>query len=625
MKRTGFISRIRSLMVVVALVATSVVGAVAATPSAASAASCDCVKTSLTADREAYGGKELSLSFNWNNDSDQTWTDAKMSVILPEGVDYYYSFWANSNYDPATRKVTGEAKFWNGSFPTNTLEPWVQNSQTLLVDLDSSIAGTTVALRYEASFVDSNGLKRTNLNVLNLEVSESSPDFDQRIEAAFSPASTDYGATSTLTVSVHNDGPGFSGSAYAEIDVENELEITSAIPADCHLDEGTYYHYIYCDELAPEGGFAPGLLATWTFTVKAPAAPLPVSVESETFEANASLGCGTSGAAGGEEINEDNNEASALLTVPPSPAGQLAVVRNLPAFIDQPGIITNPTAGRSMTSSVDVFNVGNAAVDSEITVVIAPTAGFTPTSISATSLDPTTPAPSCVLATLTCTFSQLGEGLRARIIIVGDLAPTIANGTDFSSTVTASAAGFTSATDTDTTKIAALAEGIITIGSVSHASPGEQVDYSVSVINGGPSTMVNPVATIALPTGMTIVNLPDICTQSGNTLVCVLPESLDPEQEYTFGFTAGLPDEVGDYTITATLSSDTPLADASVTDADHLVATATTVTDLVAEDGDLPYTGSNSGTLALIGAGLALGGLILVSATGRIATRRRND
>ncbi|NCY17167.1 MAG: LPXTG cell wall anchor domain-containing protein, partial [Actinobacteria bacterium] len=60
------------------------------------------------------------------------------------------------------------------------------------------------------------------------------------------------------------------------------------------------------------------------------------------------------------------------------------------------------------------------------------------------------------------------------------------------------------------------------------------------------------------------------------------------------------------------------------TGADHSVATATTVTDLV-EAGALPYTGSNSGTLALVGAGLALGGLMLVSATGMIATRRRND
>lgn len=613
-------------MVVASLMATSVVGAVAATPSVASAASCDCVKTSLTADREAYGGKPVYLSFNWNNDSDQTWTDAKMSVTLPEGVDYDYSYWANSNYDPATRKVTGEAEFWNGSFPTNTLEPWVQNPQTLVVDLDSSIAGTTVALRYEASFVDSTGLKRTNLNVLNLKVSERSPDFDQRIEAAFSPASTDYGATSTLTVSVHNDGPGQSGSAYAEITIDNELEITSAIPAHCSLDEGTYYHYIYCDELAPDSniGLAPGLLATWTFTVKAPAAPLPASVESETFEATASIGCGTSGAAGGEEINEDNNEASALLTVPPAPAGNLAVVRNLPAFIDQPGIITNPTAGRSMTSSVDVYNTGNAAVDSAITVVIAPTAGFTPTSISATSEDTTAPAPSCVLATLTCTFSHLGAGQKARIVLHGDLAPTIANGTDFSSSVTVSADGFNPATDTDTTKIAALAEGIITISAVSHASPGEQVDYGVTVINAGPSTMVNPVATLTLPAGMTIATLPDNCTQSGNTLTCTLGESLDPEADSTFGFTATLPDEVGDHTITATLSSATPLADASVTDADHRVTTATTVTDLV-EAGGLPYTGSNSGTLALIGAGLALGGLILVSATGRIATRRRND
>jgi len=613
-------------MVVAALMATSVVGAVAATPSVASAASCDCVKTTLTADREAYGGKYLYLNFNWNNDSDQTWTDAKMSVTLPEGIDLNYNPWGNGDYDPATRKVTGEPRLWNGSSVSNMLEPWMQDSDWLAVDVASSIAGTTVALRYEATFVDSNGLKRTNINVLNLKVDERGADFDQRIEASFSPASTDYEATSTLTVSVHNDGPGFSGSAYAAIDVDNELEITSAIPADCHLDEGTYYHYIYCDELAPEGGFAPGLLATWTFTVKAPDAPLPASVESETFEANAGLGCGTSGAAGGEEINEDNNEASALLTVPPAPAGNLAVVRNLPAFIDQPGITTNPTAGRSMSSSVDVYNTGNAVVDSAITVVIAPTAGFTPTSITATSEDSATPAPSCVLATLTCTFAQLGDGLRGRIVIVGDLAPTIANGTDFSSSVTASADGFDPATDTDTTKIAALAEGIITISSVSHASPGEQVDYGVTVSNAGPSTMVNPVATLTLPTGMTIVELPDNCTQSGNTLTCTLGESLDPEQEYTFGFTAGLPDEVGDFQVIATLSSDTPLADASVTDADHSVvtATATTVTDLV-EEGALPYTGSNSGTLALVGGGLALGGLMLVSATGMLATRRRND
>jgi uncharacterized repeat protein (TIGR01451 family) len=346
-------------------------------------------------------------------------------------------------------------------------------------------------------------------------------------------------------------------------------------------------------------------------------------VDSETFAASTKLGCTTSGS-GANELTEENNSDSGILTGPTSPDGLLAVVRNLPAYVDQPGIITNPTAGRSMTSSVDVFNAGDATIGGPITVVIAPTAGFTPTSISATSTDSTAPAPSCVLATLTCTFSQLGDGLRARIIIVGDLAATIANGSNFSSSVTASAAGFDPATDTDTTKIAALAEGIITISSVSHASPGEQVDYGVTVTNAGPSTMVNPVATLTLPAGMTIVELPDNCTQSGNTLTCTLGEALDPEQEYSFGFTAGLPDEVGDFQVIATLSSDTPLADASVTDADHLVATATTVTDLV-EAGGLPYTGSNSGTLALIGAGLALGGLILVSATGRIATRRRND
>jgi len=612
-------------MVVAALMATSVVGAVAATPSVASAFSCDCVKTSLTADREAYGGKELILSFNWNNDSDQTWTDAKMSVVLPEGIDLNYNPWNNENYDPATRTVTGEPRFY-GSSLSNTLEPWMQESQYLWVDVDPSVVGTTVALPYEASFVDSNGLKRTNLNVLNLEVSESSPDFDYRTETRFTPDNTDYSGTSTLTSKVYNDGPGTGGTVYAEIYFDEELTLVSDLPEGCtEYDSWNGRKNIDCDQEVPEGGSNPGLVASWSFTLKAPEAPLAQSADSETFEASTELGCSTSGAGGSTELNEDNNSDSAFLTIPASPTGLLAVARNLPAYVDQPGIITNPTAGRSMSSSVDVFNAGDATIGGPITVAIAPTPGFTPTSITATSEDSATPAPSCVLATLTCTFAQLGDGLRGRIVIVGDLAPTIANGTDFSSSVTASADGFDPATDTDTTKIAALAEGIITISSVSHASPGEQVDYGVTVINRGPSTMVNPVATLTLPAGMTIVKLPNNCAQAGNTLTCTLGESLDPEQEYSFGFTAGLPDEVGDHTITATLSSDTPLADASVTDADHLVATATTVTDLVVEEGALPYTGSNSGTLALVGGGLALGGLLLVSATGMLGTRRRND
>ena len=193
--------------------------------------------------------------------------------------------------------------------------------------------------------------------------------------------------------------------------------------------------------------------------------------------------------------------------------------------------------------------------------------------------------------------------------------------------MTVSADGFDPDTDTDTTTISALAEGFISIGSVTHAKPGDEVDYTVTASNAGPSTMFSPVATLTLPAGMTIVNLPDNCTQSGNTLTCTLGESLDPEQDYSFGFTAGLPDEVGDHTITATLSSSTPLAEASATEADHLVATATTVTDLGVEESDdvLPYTGSNSTMLVLVGGGLALGGLILVSATGMLATRRRND
>ncbi len=618
-------------MVVVALLATSVVGAVAATPSIAQAASCDCVKTTLTTERTTvYTEKVTYLKFNWTNDSDQTWTDAQMSVTLPEGMEPNWVPWNNDNYDPATRTLTGEPRLWNGSSISNTLEPWLDDYDYFGVDVDSSLAGKSIAIPYQATFVDSNGLKRTNLNVLNLNVEERGADFDQRIEAAFSPASTDFGGTSTLTVTVHNDGPGQSGSAYASISIDNDLEITSAIPEGCELEdpyEGAEQHSITCDKEAPSGGggFAPGLLATWTFTVEAPAVPLPVAVESLTFEADAGLGCATVGADGGDELNEDNNQATALLTVPPAPAGNLAVVRNLPAFIDKPGVITNPTAGRSMTSSVDVYNTGNAEVTGPITVVIAPTAGFTPTSISATSEDTTTPAPSCVLATLTCTFSHLGAGQKARIVLSRDLAPTIADGTAFSSSVTVSADGFDPDTDTDTTTISALAEGFISIGSVSHAKPGDEVDYSVTASNAGPSTMFSPVATLTLPAGMTIVNLPDNCTQSGNTLTCTLGESLDPEADYSFGFTAGLPDEVGDHTITATLSSSTPLAEASATEADHLVATATTVTDLVVEDGNLPYTGSNSTMLALIGGGLALGGLILVSATGMLATRRRND
>jgi uncharacterized repeat protein (TIGR01451 family) len=610
---------------VVAILATSVVGAVAATPSAASAASCDCIKYrpelygSSIADEYAY------IDLTYVNDSDRYWTDNRVSVTLPTGVELNWSTLSDENYDPTTRTVTGLPKFYGLGYQSNTLSPWEQDTPYLRVHLDASLEGQSVTIRSTANFTSDQGIPGGIINSVTFQVTPQPDPFDYRTETRFTPDSTNYSGTTTLTSKVYNDGPGNGGMPYVEIYFDDELTLVSDLPEDCReYDSWGGQKEIDCDGEVPEDGAGPGLVASWTFTLQVPDAPIPASVDSQTFEASTKLGCSTSGALGSTELNEDNNSDSAFLTVPASPAGLLAVARNLPAYVDQPGVVTNPTAGRSMSSSVDVFNAGDATIGGPIIVTIAPMPGFTPTSISATSTDSATPAPSCVLATLTCTFTQLGDGLRGRIVIVGDLAPTIANGTDFSSSVTASAAGFTTATDTDTTKIAALAEGNITVSSVTNASPGEQVSYGVTVSNGGPSTMANPVVTLTLPAGMTIVDLPDICTQSGNTVTCTLPGSLDPEQDYSFGFTAGLPDEVGDHTITATLSSATPLADASVTGADHSVATATTVTDLV-EASTLPYTGSNSGTLALIGAGLALGGLILVSATGRIATRRRND
>ncbi|MEI7624285.1 MAG: hypothetical protein WCJ88_12075 [Actinomycetes bacterium] len=619
MKRTSFISRFRSLLAVAAILATSAVGAVAATPSAAQAISCNCVKSNLTLQGDAVGGLTQWINFNWVNDSPRIITNAQMSVTFPVGVDLDWASWDNQVYDPATRTLTATPTFWGSGSPTNTLEPWEESSPYFRVHFDESLVGTTVNIRMRASYIDQ-GIPGGILNGVSATVLERGEDFDYRAEATFTPDSTNWSGTTTFAAKVYNDGPGAGGTVYATIKIEEELTVLTPLPDGCVFDS-TYwgYHRYSCTEYVPAGGSAVGLVASWSFTVQAPA-----SSEWDWWDASLDLGCTTSGAAGSEDIDESNNDDSAVLTVPPSATGLLAVVRNLPTFIDQPGVITNPTAGREMSSSVDVFNAGDSTITGPITVTITPTAGFTPTSITATSEDNTAPAPSCVLATLTCTFSQLGDGLNGRIIIIGDLAPTILNGSEFSSSVTASATGFDSATDTDTTIISAIAEGIVTIDSVSHAKPGAQIDYGVTSTNGGPSTMFNPVVTLVLPAGMTVVHLPENCMQRGNTLTCNLGASLDPEEGYSFGFTVSLPDEVGDYQIVATLSSTTPLADTSVTGADHLVATATTVADLV--DGSaLPYTGTNTTWLALLGAGLALGGLILVTTTGRLATRRQSD
>ncbi len=618
-------------MVVVALRATSVVGAVAATPVVAQAQawSCNCVKTNVSIDGDAYPGRGIWMNFDWTNDSDRTWTNARMSVIFPEGVELEWSNWEDQSYDPATRTLTGTPSFWNDGVFSDTIHPWAENSQYFEVTFDESLVGTRVNILNVASYVSPDGTPSSNRNGLYVDVQEKAVDFDYRTETRFTPDSSDYSGTSTLTSKVYNDGPGRGGQVEAEIYFDGALTLVSDVPDGCR-DYGVNWRgmrNIDCTQEVPEGGADVGLVASWSFTVTIPDAPIAADVATETYEAETGLGCSTSGVSGSEDSNDENNSDSAILTVPPSPVGRLAVVRNLPASIDKPGITTNPTAGRSMTSSVDVFNAGDAAITGPISVVIDPMPGFTPTSITATSEDSTTPVPDCDLATLTCTFSQLGDGLRARIVIVGDLAPTIVDGTEFSSSVTVSATGYDPASDTGSTTISALAEGIVSITSVTHAAPGEEVSYDVTVVNAGPSTMLSPVVTVTLPTGMTIVSLPDNCTQSGNTLTCTLGESLDPETDVSFGFTAGLPDEVGDHTITATLSSSTPLAEASATEADHLVATATTVTDLGVEESDdvLPYTGSNSTMLVLVGGGLALGGLILVSATGMLATRRRND
>ena len=597
--------RIPSIALVLLLLSTVLVSIVGAAPRAG-ADECECVSVGFEVSEKNFP-TATGVMLHWQNPNDVTLTGVSVTMTLPVGIQFGYQWPGDGSYDPSSRTATVTPD------GVDTMSPWQGHDTYINLITDTSVVGSVQTIPYIVTSTDSQGVVHTRQESFTIPFPTPAPPFDLRTTTELSPRSTNYSGTTTLTSKLYNDGPGNVGPTYIEIHFDAELTITSALPADCTLSD-----YVYDGMRSMECGgevelVTPGLAGTWTITFQAPA-----SSTKDFFVVETAVGCSSvSFDDGSFESNWRNDDSSAILTVPPIPAGQLAVVRNLPLSVDDPDAVTNPVAGSPIITSVDVFNAGDADVTGTITVAVAPTVGFTPTSIASDAA-----GSSCDLATMTCTFpGPLTPGAKQRIIVEGDLDPALADGSRFSSTASATATGFDTASDTASTTISARAEGVVGVSSATRATPNEDITVEVTAGDAGPSSMADPVATVTLPSGVRIVSAPDTCTESGSTLSCTLGDALAPREDVTFAFVAGLPDEVGSFDMEVSLSSSTPLAPGSIATATHTVAT-----DLVEESSDvLPYTGSESGNIAIVGAALALGGLLLVSATSVIATRRRND
>lgn len=595
--------RTRSIALVVLLLATALVGIVHAAPRAG-AAECECVSTSVDTNDSYFPGY-VGYRFQWQNPNDVDITGVSVTFDLPTGFEYAWG-WPQASFDPSSQALT---LLPDG---VDTMYPWQETTGYVTLRADKALASSVQTIPYTVTSTDPQGVTHTRQESFTMVFATPAPSYDLRSTTEFSPRSANYGDTVTLTAKLYNDGPGNSGRTYVDIYFDEELTLISPVPADCTLYDEPYEGMRQLDCGGEIDVITPGLAETWTLTLQAPA-----SSTKDHFVAETKIGCNSPvDRDGSDELDPSNDDSSAILTVPPVPTGQLAVVRNLPLFVDDPSVLTNPVAGESMSTSVDVFNAGDADVTGTITVAVAPTAGFTPTSISTDAA-----GSSCDLSTMTCTFAgPLTPGAKQRIVVVGALDPALADGSTFSSTATATASGFDPASDTASTTISARAEGVVDVSAVTRATPNEEVTVEVTAGDAGPSSMADPVATVTIPSGVRIVSAPDNCTEGGSTLTCPLGDSLAPQEDTSFSFVAGLPDEVGSFDMAVSLSSSTPLAAGSIDSATHTVAT-----DLADGSGVLPYTGSESTNLALVGGVLALTGVAVVGSTSLVRTRRRRS
>ncbi|SIT89290.1 conserved repeat domain-containing protein [Microbacterium sp. RU33B] len=359
-----------------------------------------------------------------------------------------------------------------------------------------------------------------------------------RVTKTASPTAVAPGAATTFTVTATNDGPSDAVDVVLTDSVADPaLVLTGATAPGATCTVGG----------AASRCSIPRLAAGASLVMTVAARVSPEAAEGRTLANTATVASST------PDADASDNAATATITTT-APQADLETTKTS----------SDARAGGQVTYSIVVTNRG-PSLATAVTLDDALPAGLSISGL-VSSRGECTAGP-----TITCALGDLpgpdatGNTTSATITVVADIDPSVPPGELVNTATAASATSDPDPADnaaTATTSVTAVADVSITkTASPVQPAAGEDVTFTVTVANAGPSTARDVVVADALPSGLTLLGVdPGPGVTCTGALTCAV-DDLDPQETATFAVRMNVPadfDLQAGAVNTAVVSSSTP-------------------------------------------------------------------
>ncbi len=486
----------------------------------------DLVLTKSMSPDPGLAGGQITSTLTVRNDGPNLARDVVITDQLPAGVTL------------ASATVPGGSCATAGAVVTCTV-PTIANGASvdasIVIDVPSSSTALSVVNVAAVSSASSDPDASNNAAGASVALTTQA---DLRVEKTSAAASITPGDSTTYTVTVTNDGPSDAvGVTATDSAGDAALVLTNASAPGAACDVSAETARCTIPRLAP------GASMTMTVTARV----LPDTASGVELVNTATVSSST------PDADASDNSASATVTTA-EPQADIATTKTS----------SDARAGGQVVYSIVVTNHGPSTARSVSLADQLPT-GLTATSVVSSR------GTCATAAEITCDLGDVpgpdaaGVASSATITVTADVAPTLAAGT-ISNTATAS----TVTADPDPTNDAATVETVVTtaadVSITKTADPvqpaaGEDVTFTVTVSNTGPSTARDVVVADALPAGLTLLGVdPGPGVNCTGALSCAVAD-LDPQATATFAVRMNVPadfDLQAGAVNTATVTSSTP-------------------------------------------------------------------